>query len=83
MISHACRVGFPKEWPDSVVLWQGLREGSAGAEFAIGLRENISATDCGVHAAFQKQPHMVDSGWEPVRPRIRGSTQASTQADEN
>jgi len=28
MISDACRVGFPKEWPDSVVLWQGLREGS-------------------------------------------------------
>jgi hypothetical protein len=29
MISHAGRVRLPpKEWPDSVVLWHRLREGS-------------------------------------------------------
>ena len=35
---------------DPAVLFHRLREGPAGAEFTIGLPENIPATDFGVHA---------------------------------
>ena len=41
-----------KQRPDPAVLFHRLRESSAGSEFAIGLRENIPATDCGVHAVL-------------------------------
>lgn len=40
----------PQQRLDPAVLFHRLREGPAGAEFAIGLRENIPATDFGVHA---------------------------------
>ena len=51
MANGAGRVhGAPKQRPDPAVLFNRLRESPAGAEFAIGLRENIPATDCGVHA---------------------------------
>ena len=53
MANGAGRVHWTLEQQlDPAVLFDRLREGPAGAEFATGLRENIPATDFGVHAVL-------------------------------